>query len=347
MRFRRPVPLQTRPTVSVVVPCYNYGHFLPDAVASALDQQGVDVEVLIVDDASTDDSAEVALRLARSDSRVDVLLHEANRGHIQTYNDGLAKVAGDYVVLLSADDVVTTNSLTRSAALLEAEPQVGLVYGLTETFDDWPPRPRSNVASSWSIWAGDAWVRRLCTRARNIIVNPEVVMRRTLLEELGGGYDPALPHSADMLLWMRAASRADIGRINGPVQAGYRDHGLNMHSTTFSGALTDLEHVRRTFDVYFAERPDQPLEETASRALARETLRAATLQQIHGVDAEDADRLASFAETCVPGVTRSWHWHGYHRRAARGTRRAEVAAIGALDSLRWRIRSQRLRRWGI
>ena len=48
MRFHRPVPLRTRPSVSVVVPCYRYGHYLPDAVASALDQPGVDVEVIAV-----------------------------------------------------------------------------------------------------------------------------------------------------------------------------------------------------------------------------------------------------------------------------------------------------------
>src|SRR5689334_2494944 len=83
MRTSRPRPLTTRPTVSVVIPCYNYGRYLPDAVASALDQTGVDVDVLVVDDASTDGSAEVALELAREDERVDVLLHEENRGHIR------------------------------------------------------------------------------------------------------------------------------------------------------------------------------------------------------------------------------------------------------------------------
>ncbi|MGZ4476136.1 MAG: glycosyltransferase family 2 protein, partial [Nocardioides sp.] len=129
MTRRRPVPLRTRPRVSVVVPCYNYGRYLPDAVGSALDQSGLDVDVLIVDDCSTDDSAAVALRLADADPRVRLLRHETNRGHIQTYNDGLAAVTGDYVVLLSADDLLTPDSLTRAVALMEAHPRVGLVYG--------------------------------------------------------------------------------------------------------------------------------------------------------------------------------------------------------------------------
>ena len=70
MRLHRPKPFVGAPRVSVVIPCYNYGRYLPDAVASALDQDGLDVDVLVVDDASPDDSAEVARRLAAADPRV-------------------------------------------------------------------------------------------------------------------------------------------------------------------------------------------------------------------------------------------------------------------------------------
>ncbi len=80
MRFHRPRPLSTRPTVSVVVPCYRYGHFLPAAVASVLDQDGVDVDVIVVDDASTDGSADVARGLAAADGRVRVLVAHDERG---------------------------------------------------------------------------------------------------------------------------------------------------------------------------------------------------------------------------------------------------------------------------
>jgi glycosyltransferase involved in cell wall biosynthesis len=102
MRMHRPTPFVGAPRVSVVIPCYRYGVYLPAAVASALDQADLDVDVLIVDDASPDDSAKVAEELASADPRVDVLVHEENAGHIRTYNDGLAKATGDYLVLLSA-----------------------------------------------------------------------------------------------------------------------------------------------------------------------------------------------------------------------------------------------------
>ncbi len=113
VRFHRPVPLTRRPRASVVVPCYNYGRFLPELISGLLDQPGIDVDVLIVDDASPDGSGEVAEALAADEPRVSVLRHATNRGHIQTYNDGLAAVTGDYVVLLSADDLLPPQALTR------------------------------------------------------------------------------------------------------------------------------------------------------------------------------------------------------------------------------------------
>src|SRR3954452_6789000 len=92
-------------SVGVVVPCYRYGHFLQDAVDSVLDDPTLDVRVLIVDDASPDDSAERARELARRDPRIEVAVHPENRGHIATYNEGLLEWCdADYTVLLSADD---------------------------------------------------------------------------------------------------------------------------------------------------------------------------------------------------------------------------------------------------
>ena len=78
-----------RPTVSVIVPCYNYAEFLPRCLGSILDQPDVDVSVLVIDDCSSDDTPAVAAALAASDPRVEVRRHEVNKGHIATYNEGL------------------------------------------------------------------------------------------------------------------------------------------------------------------------------------------------------------------------------------------------------------------
>lgn len=340
MRRPRPVPLMTHPRVSVVIPCYNYGRFLPAAVASALDQSGVDVDVLIVDDCSTDDSALVAERLAADDPRISVLLHEANRGHIQTYNDGLEKVTGDYVVLLSADDLLTKDSLTRAVALMEVEPSVGLVYGPVADFGDVAPLPGARRVT-WSVWSGREWLGHVCRRGRNIIVNPEAVMRSDLLHALGG-YDPEHPHAADMLLWMRAAARADVGRVNGPVQAGYRIHGGNMHSTVYAGAVTDLQHARRTFEAFFSEHPDERLAASARHHLAREALLVASRQQADSIDSCAAAALACASDS---GASSRRSWRRLRRRQEHLSA-PERLVVRLADDLRWRVRWQRWWRFG-
>ena len=154
----------SRATVSVVIPCYGYGRFLPECVRSVLNQDGVDVRVLIIDDASPDDSAAVATRLAEEDERVEVRRHRVNQGHIATYNEGLLQWAdGDYSVLISADDLLTKGSLARATSVLETHPDVGFVYGHAAYWKDDTPLPaaRTEVVGT-TIWPGREWLRHVC-----------------------------------------------------------------------------------------------------------------------------------------------------------------------------------------
>ena len=267
--------------MSVVVPCYNYGHFLPDAVSTALDQPGLDVEVVIVDDASPDGSGEVAARLAASDPRVRVVQHATNRGHIATYNDGLSRVTGDHVVLMSADDALPPGALTRAVALMQARPEVGMVYGVARSFHD-RPAPVDPRVRSWSTWAGRQWSRHACRTGRNVVVSPEVVMRRQAWEEIGG-YDPALPHAGDMAVWLDTALRWDIGRVNGPVQAHYRVHADNMHLGFAEGMmLRDLRERMQVLDGVLTTGRPRPADAEALHALARRALAREALRQVTG-----------------------------------------------------------------
>lgn len=341
----RPRTLATRPTVSVVIPCYNYGHYLPLAIASALDQEGVTVDVLVVDDCSTDDSAEVALRLAAQDSRVKVLIHEENAGHIATYNDGLARAEGDYLVLLSADDALPRNALTRAVTLMEHHPTVGLVYGFSATFCD-EPHDVADRTRSWSVWNGQRWMSRLSRQGRNVIRSPEVVMRREAWLE-AGPYDSRLPHAADMYMWLRTALSWNIGRINGPAQALYRVHGDNMHMTTFAGAITDLRERALVFDLLFAEgrHPQDHLTElhdAARRALSRRALNLAI--DAGGSGRPVADELAEFAVASWRPARESQLWDGYRNgRSSAGALLVRRLTQDMTSRLVW----HRWRRYGI
>ena len=150
------------PRVDVAIPCYKYGAMLPTAVRSVLDQEGVDVRVLIIDDASGDGSADVALGLARGDDRIQVSAHEHNKGHISTFNEGVPDwPQGDYVLLLSADDALTPGAMRRASRLMESNPAVSFVYGPAISWDGTLPLPAArNGVPDQVIHSGLDWISR-------------------------------------------------------------------------------------------------------------------------------------------------------------------------------------------
>ena len=350
MRFLRPAPLTGSPRVSVVVPCYNYGRFLRQLVEEVLDQPGLDVDILIVDDASPDGSGDVADDLARRSPRVAVLRHAINRGHIRTYNDGLGAVTGDYVVLLSADDLLPPGALSRAVALMQARPDVGFVYGYARSFSGERPHVDPRVRN-WTVWSGDEWLRMSVARAKSFIACPEVVMRRAALDAIGG-YDPRLPHSGDLDLWLRTALSWNVGRVNGPVQALYRVHGSNMHLTTFAGMLIDLRERRFTFDLLFDEhavdRPDvRRLRPKARRALARESLRLAMVGRRDGAEDKAVEQYLEFALETDPSVVHDPWWGVWRTMSRSGSSMPAAGARRFASKVSHHLAWRRERRYGL
>ncbi len=313
-------------SVSVVIPCYKYGRFLEDAAASVLDdQEGVDVRVLIIDDASPDDSAEVAYKIAARDPRVEVIVHAANKGNIATFNEGILDWAdGDYCALLSADDRLTPGALRRATDLLNAHPDVGFVYGHALYVTDGAPLPTARTrVRGWSVWPGQLWLERRFRQAENPITAPEIIVR-TSLQKRVGALDPQLPRAADMEMFMRLAANADVGFIRGVDQAFYRVHGQNMSKSV--SPLMDLRQRRSVFELAldrYGDRLPDPghLSDIVHRQLSREALWAAgrvyhrgrirrteLARRFLGTVADekerDLDELAAFAFECWPEVSR-------------------------------------------
>jgi len=295
-------------SVSVVIPCYKYGDYLPACVGSVLnDNPGVDVRVLIIDDASPDDSASKARALAATDPRIEVWVHEQNRGHIATYNEGLLEWAdGDYVALLSADDMLTPGALSRSAGLLDANPDVGFAYGHPVHFTHpGPPPPARTESRGTTVWPGHWWLERRFREATGCITSPEVVVRTTLQRKVGG-YDPELPHAGDIEMWMRLAAHADVGYVKAD-QAYYRLHGNNMSTNDFAGQLDDLRQRRTAYEAVIEKcRPLLPeadrWDAMVHRRLARYALRRVVRAYDRGRTGQvPEDEMIAFAAECWPG----------------------------------------------
>jgi glycosyltransferase involved in cell wall biosynthesis len=114
-----------RPLVSVIVPTYNYGHYIADALESILAQTMSDFEVVVVDDGSTDDTPAVLARL--TDPRLRVF-RQANAGTAVARNRGRAEAGGRYITWLDADDTWQPTFLERHLLVLEAEPELGFSF---------------------------------------------------------------------------------------------------------------------------------------------------------------------------------------------------------------------------
>src|SRR4030095_12063160 len=299
-------------SVDVVVPCYNYARFLAQCVSSVLEQDGVHVRVLIIDDCSTDETEELARSLAQQDHRVEFRRHSENQGHIATYNEGLLGwCAAEYSVLLSADDMLAPGSLARATAVMDRHADVGMTYGMAIII-------RDNAATSqcidpmsveYQILAGPQFVR-FCCATGNPVPTPTSVVR-TELQHRVGGYRPNLPHTGDMEMWMRLAVHGSVGIIRA-VQAYYRQHGANMSLQYYTQSLEDhrelMEACEEIVNRWLPQLPEsrQWLDTTYTRVGDR-ALRLASSALDTG-DLDSFDTWLQFSEHVHLALYRSLVW---------------------------------------
>lgn len=315
------------PTVSVIVPCYNYGHLLEGCVASVLAQDRVQVRVQIIDDCSPDDTAAVGRRLAALDERVEFHRQDANAGLIATANAGLRRADGDYVLLLSADDLLVPGCLRRATSVMSAHPRVGMVYGRARYAHEHRPIPAP--AGRWrgaDVWTGTEWIRRRCRSGYNCVSSPTAVIRNSVQRSVGG-YDPACCHASDLNMWLRIAVIADVAYIRGVPQAIYRVHSASM-MRSHEGPLVDLRERRLGFDSFFAAAPGELTDVEELRALSARALAGQALWLASRAIDRDAphdppvEELIEFALDAYPDCGQLREWHGLQSRRQSDGRRA-------------------------
>lgn len=345
-------------TVDVVIPCYNYARYLQACLHSVLSQSGVDVRVLMIDDASSDNTAQVGHELAASDSRVAFRRHKVNKGHIATYNEGLIDWStARYTVLLSADDLLVPGSLSRAVQIMDTDESIGMVYGRPIYFEKETEIPRITARERpYTQWSGAEWLEGRCRAGHNVISSPEVVVRGSVQRAVGG-YRHELPHTGDLEMWLRIAAVSDIAYVRGVPQACYRVHPASMLRTTYRRSLVDLEQRKAAFDIFFQHHHNAVagayrLRDLAGRALAREALwEACRAYDRNQVEEAGADELVAFAMTTYPAAMSLPEYAALRRRRRLGPiicNRTQVFAAPALvRRIRRRLRHERWKRQGV
>jgi glycosyltransferase involved in cell wall biosynthesis len=197
-------------SATVLLPVYNGAATLPQALESILSQRHRDLELLVIDDASTDDSAAVIQRFARADSRVVPVLHERNAGLANTLNEGLERARHELVARMDQDDEALPDRLGTQSAFFEANREVAVagswVYhmGSQRRYDRLVRLPVEH----------DEIVARLASE--NCMYHPTTMLRRSMVLD-AGGYRGEFKNAEDYDLWLRLARRHQLANVPAPL----------------------------------------------------------------------------------------------------------------------------------
>lgn len=192
--------------VSVIIPAYNAAATLGRAIESVRNQQDVNIEIIIVDDGSKDDTVAVARAAIRSGEQITIYEMPCNSGVSAARNAGIARARGEFLAFLDADDVWLPEKLKHQLAVIERDPKVILVSCNSRMLAaDGVPIKEGHVNRP-PVNGIDAWKTLLIY---NFLPTPTVLTRTSLVREIGG-FDEKLVVGEDLDLWIRLGVRGKI-----------------------------------------------------------------------------------------------------------------------------------------
>lgn len=217
-----------KPLVSVIIPNYNYAQYLREAVDAVLAQTYPNIEVIIVDDGSKDDSREI---IESYGGKIKAIFQK-NQGVSAARNNGVSESAGEFVAFLDADDAWLPAKIEKQMDLFSADPTFGLVHAGVVEMDDTGNRLLERTDGM------DGWVSEELLRFERPVIlggGSGILVRREAFDEVGG-FDTRLSTSADWDFFYQVGSRFKVGFVQ-DILLRYRVHGSNMH-----GNIPQMEH---------------------------------------------------------------------------------------------------------
>lgn len=202
------------PLISVIIPAFNAADFITEAIESILAQTVTDFEILVIDDGSSDATADIVSRFGEPVR----LLRQENGGPAKARNQGIREARGEFVAFLDADDIWKETKLKKQLALFEADPELGMVFTEGYVFNQ-EGIFRKNLSKRERLMSGNL--------PQNILLHsglstPTVMLRKRVLDEIGL-FEESLAHAEDDNLWIRVAVRYPVELIDEAL-VGVRDH---------------------------------------------------------------------------------------------------------------------------
>ncbi|PIT99532.1 MAG: hypothetical protein COT74_11070 [Bdellovibrionales bacterium CG10_big_fil_rev_8_21_14_0_10_45_34] len=243
------------PLVSVIMPVYNSAKYVKKSINSVLEQSYQNIELIIVDDGSTDESAQIIKELRDPRVRYQYQENKGVQRLAETINAGLSKASGKYVTMMPSDDLWPNYRLSRQVPLMEANPEVVLCFGKQKLIDPEdneigetkPPRelerirnsPRGQALHEMFVW--------------NYIPQPTVLIRKATLDKIGGYLQPSYLYAEDYPTHMELTKHGELLFIP-EYFALYRLHPNQMTRTHYLKMVeTDVKFVRE----FYKSLPDE------------------------------------------------------------------------------------------
>jgi len=212
------------PKVSVCIPTYNYGYLIEDALKSVLHQNYNDYEIIIIDNASSDNTEKVVKSF--DDKRIKYFKNKQNIGFTKNLNRGLELAVGEYIVYLCADDYWLPNILEKEVEVLESHPTAVLVH--TGYRSIYRIKGRDEIRRDAILWPagihnGNEMIKYFFKKC---VVFVWPMVRRKILQILGG-FDERMTMAPENHMWLRVVLEGDVAYIPEPLYA-FRYHGNNL-----------------------------------------------------------------------------------------------------------------------
>lgn len=219
--------------ISVIITCYNYGHFLAEAIESALNQTIKDLEIIVVNDGSADNTTEIARCYPV------VLIDQDNQGLPTARNIGISKSKGIYVLPLDADDKLRAQYLEKTVPILDRHSDVAVVYTHRRHFGDLDTIKKSE----------DFDLEKL---KQKCFINYCALIRKQVWKECGG-YNPNMKWGyEDWDLWLSIAERGWEFKLMAEPLLFYRKHGHSLRDLAQDHHDELLEQLRKNHPRLFA-----------------------------------------------------------------------------------------------
>jgi glycosyltransferase involved in cell wall biosynthesis len=209
--------------VSIMMPCYNHSLYLSESIDSILNQSHANFELIIVDDCSNDNSAEIIRKYALKDERIIPIYHEKNGGEAKSRNDALSISKGEYIAFCDSDDIWESDKLRAQIEYLNSRPEYNAIHTDSVIIDGNGIPTGEHFSGRYQAGmklSGDLF-EQFCLR--NFVNIPTVVLRRKCIKD-GGKFEENFKYLTDWIYWVKVSRHNKFGYIPN-VTVRYRIHG--------------------------------------------------------------------------------------------------------------------------